>query len=217
VLNDCKKPPTEIRYQDDSVSLSIKPLEEKDAEEITKAIRLSMKNLLPFMDWAHDPITTESQRDRIKKSRENYSKGEEYEFAIFDRNSCEFLMSACWHVGKNRNKKSLEIGYWTSAKHSNKGLATLVTKILTVVGFDFMGSDRIEIGCNKQNETSHRIIKKCGFQFEGEIRNYFNSPTLDMIKNGYSTERTYLQYALLPDDRGQLPWYKKIKELIEVL
>jgi RimJ/RimL family protein N-acetyltransferase len=211
-----RPPPNEIIYKSNDISLLIKPLDEKNAEDIFTAVRATIDNLLPFMDWAHYENSIEGQRERLKKTREEYFQGKEYELAVFDHKTGEFLMASGWHKGKNRNNKSLEIGYWTCLKHCNKGLATMVTQILVVVGFDFMGSDRIEVGCNKQNVASRRVIEKCGFKFEGEISNYFNEPTAQMIQNGYSTERTYLQYVLLPKDRENLAWYEAIKEKIEV-
>lgn len=209
-------PPNEIIYQGEDISLLIKPLEEKNAEAIFTAVQNSLDNLLPFMDWAHYENTIPGQRERLKRSREEYFQGKEYELAVFDYKTGEFLMGSGWHRGKNNNNKSLEIGYWTCAQHCNKGLATLVTKILVVVGFEFMGSDRVSIGCNKQNKASQRVIEKCGFQFEGEIRHYFQEPTAAMLASGYTSERTYLQYALLPNDRKTLPWYEKIKESLVV-
>lgn len=211
-----KSPPNEIIYKGYDISLLIKPLEEKNSEDIFNGVQTSIDNLLPFMDWAHYENSISGQRKRLKKSREDYFQGKEYELGVFDHKTREFLMASGWHKGKNRNNKSLEIGYWTCLKHCNKGLATLVTQILVVVGFDFMGSDRIEIGCNKQNVASHKVIKKCGFKFEGEISNYFQEPTAEMIQNRYSRERTYLQYVLLPKDRESLAWYETIKGKIEI-
>lgn len=211
-----RSPPNEIIYKSDDISLLIKPQEEKNAEKIFTAVQASIDNLLPFMDWAHYENSISGQRERLKKSREEYFQGKEYELAIFDYKTGEFLMGSGWHKGKNRNNKSLEIGYWTCLKHCNKGLATLVTQILVVVGFDFMGSDRIEIGCNKQNVASRRVIEKCNFKFEGEISNYFQEPAAEMVQNRYSTERSYLQYVLLPKDRESLVWYEPVKAKLVV-
>lgn len=209
-----RSPPTEILYVDGDRSLIIKPLEEKNAKAIFAAVEESRETLLPFMDWAHEENSVSSQLARIAKSRENYFQGKEYALAVFDP-SGEFLMASGWLKGKNRNPRSLEIGYWTSLKHCNKGLATLVTQILVVVGFELMKSDRIEIVCNKQNRASRRVIEKCGFKFEVEMKNYFQEPSLEMVKNGYSLERSCLQYALLPEDREELTWYQRIKEKIK--
>ncbi len=208
-------PLTEILYNDGSIFLLIRPLRKEDAATLNTAVHESIDNLLPFMDWAHGELNEESQLYRISDSQQNYLKGLEYDFAVFDK-SGDFLLSASWHPSKTRNKKCFEIGYWTHVKHCNKGLATLVTKILTFTAFEFMECDRVEIGCNKANAASKKVIEKCDFIFEGEIRNYFSKPAEKMLKNNYCSERTYLLFGLTRDDLLDIPWYLKIKKYVKI-
>lgn len=207
--------PNKILYNDRNFFLEIRPLRDEDAAVLNTAVQESLDNLLPFMDWAHGELNEKNQFSRILTSKQNYLEGLEYDFAVFDE-SGNFLVSASWHPSRTRNKKCLEIGYWTNARHCNKGLATLVTKILTVVAFEFMGCDRVEIGCNKANNRSKKVIEKCGFIFEGEIRNYFPKPSNDMLKNNYSSERTCLLYSLTTDDLLEIAWYSEIKKHIKI-
>lgn len=208
-----RKAPEKITYKDEQFSIIIRPLREEDAEPIHHAVLSSRKTLLPFMDWAHLNSNVESQVERIQKSHQNYISGHEYDFGVFDSQSNEFLMSASLHASKTRNKDSREIGYWTVLRQCNKGLATLVTKILTVTAFEIIECDRVEIGCNRSNKISQKVIKKCGFKFEGEIHNYFNKPTEAMLKNSYSADRTYLLFAYTDADIKGIDWYEKIKRL----
>lgn len=207
--------PTEILYNDGSISLVIRPLRKEDASVLNAAVHESLGNLLPFMDWAHGEVSEENQLNRIITSNQNYLQGLEYDFIVFDI-SGNFLVSASWHPSRTRNKKCFEIGYWTHAKHCNKGFATLVTKILTFAAFEFMGCDRVEIGCNKANSLSKKVIEKCKFIFEGEIRNYFSRPTEKMLNNGYSSERTYLLYGLTSEDLPKVSWYSEISKSIKI-
>ncbi len=211
---NCFNPPSEISYKDSNYSVFLRPIEERDAEVIHAAVTLSFENFRPFMDWAHRDLSIEKQVERIRKSKENYAKGIEFDFSVFNKEIGEFLMSATLGPSRTPNKKALSIGYWTSVKHCNKGLATLITKILTVVAFDYMGCNRVEIGCNQANQKSIRIVEKCGFIFEGEARNYFTEPTSEMIKNGYCPNRTCVQYALIPQDLKALSWFEQIKKLL---
>lgn len=204
-------PPKEITYQDSNFFVLLRPLEERDAEVIHKAVMLSLDSFRPFMDWAHRELSIEGQIKRIRKSKEEYDKGVEFDFSVFDNETGEFLMSATLGPSRTPNKNALSIGYWTSIQYSNKGLATLITKILAVVAFDYMGCNRVEIGCNKANKKSIRVIEKCGFILEGEARNYFTEPTPEMIKNGYYPDRTCLQYALIPQDLKTIAWFDEIK------
>lgn len=207
---------TEILYNNGNVSLVIRPLRKEDASTLNTAVQESLDNLLPFMDWAHGELSEKNQFNRIITSNQNYLQGSEYDFAVFDAMG-HFLVSASWHPSKTRNKKCFEIGYWTHAMHCNKGLATLVTKILTFTAFEFMGCDRIEIGCNKANNLSKKVIEKCEFIFEGEIKNYFSKPTEQMLSNGYSSERTYLLYGLTNDCLLRVSWYSEINKHLQII
>ncbi len=208
--------PSEITYQDSKLSLLLRPLEEKDAAVIHEAVMLSLNSFRTFMDWAHRELSVEGQLQRIRKSQEGYAKGTEFDFSVFDKNTGEFLMSATLGPSRTPNKKALSIGYWTSINHCNKGFATLITKILTTVAFDYMGCNRVEIGCNKANEKSIRVIEKCDFTFEGRARNYFTEPSYEMIQNGYYPDRTCVQYALIPQDLKSLPWFEEIKSKLVI-
>lgn len=203
--------PGEISYQDSNLSVILRPLEERDAEAIHEAVMLSLENFLPFMDWAHRELSFEKQIERICKSKEGFAKGVEFDFSVFDEKTGEFLMTATLGPSRTPNNKALSIGYWTSSKQCNRGLATLITKILTVMAFDYMGCNRVEIGCNKANSKSIRVIEKCNFILEGEARNYFAEPTPEMIKNGFYPDRTCLQYALISQDIKSLFWFEEIR------
>ncbi len=207
--------PTEILYNDGKISLKIRPLHISDASILNTAVKESLNNLLPFMDWAHEELSQNKQYTRIIASNQNYLNGIEYDFAVFD-SSGNFIASASFHPSKTRNKKCFEIGYWTHTNYCNKGIATLVTKILTFVSFEFMRCDRIEIGCNKANYSSKRVIEKCEYLFEGKIRNYFSKPTEKMLENMYSPERTYLAYGLTSEDLSKITWYSEIRKYIKI-
>jgi len=79
-----------------------------------------------------------------------------------------------------------------------------------------MACDRVEIGCNKANNKSKRVIEKCEFVFEGEIRNYFSKPTETMLINAYAPERTYLAYGLVNEDLPKISWYSEINKHIKI-
>lgn len=208
--------PKKIKYNDKYFSLLLRPLEECDATVINNSIKESIRDLQPFMDWSHRELSVEGQIERILKSKKNYFSYKEFDFVVLDGSNGEFLMSASLSSARAPNKNALGIGYWTSSKHCNKGIATIVTKILIVVAFEFMECDRLEIGCNKKNTKSLKIIKKCGFNFEGEAHNYFTKPTTDMILNGYFPERICSQFVLFPQDIENLSWYNDVSNGIEV-
>ena len=202
---------TEFIYRDDIFSLHICPLTETHAEIIHAAVMLSRENFLPFMCWVHGELSVEGQLKRICQAQEQWAKGKEYNFSVFDQNTREFLMSATLRQAKAPNKNAFEIGYWTVLQHCNKGLATLVTRILTVMAVDLLKSDRVEIFCNSSNKKSRRVAEKCGFILEGDMRNYFSEPTVEMIKNGFHPDRTGSGYSLISQDLKTLPWVDEVR------
>lgn len=204
----------EVTYSDGSFALTLRPVAENDAEVIHDAVIRSLDILHPFMDWSHRALSVENQRQRIRKSMGDSSKGISYDFSVFDLETGEFLMSASLHPPRVPNKKCFGIGYWVVADHCNKGLATLITKILIVIAFESFNCDRVEIFCNKANNRSLRVIEKCGFKHEGEAKNYFPKPISSMLENGYHSERTGLQYAFVKEDIEDLTWFEEVKSKI---
>lgn len=205
-----------ISYKADTIHLLIRPLGIGDVAELQKAIKESQKELRHFLAWAHSDLSLEGHVARIEKLKTKASLGKEYHFVVSDVAN-KFLMSASWHKSKVSNSKAVEIGYWTASQHANKGLATVVTKILTVAAFEFMKCDRVEIRSNLANRASLRVIQKCEFKLEGLVRNYFSEPTPEMLQNGYTSERGCFQYALIPEDIAHLSWYESIKSKIEMI
>lgn len=205
------QPPT-ITYE----NLLLRPVVEADAEPIYQAVQASLPSLLPFMYFVHAPMSVETQLERIRALNANPSESREWALVVLDLSSSQLLMCTGYHRLHQFNPRALEIGYWTVAGHQSKGLATLVTQILIVTAFESLDCDRLIITCNSTNAASHRVIQKCGFQYEGTCRNYYPEPTSDMLQNGCSSDRTGFQYALIPEDCSSLPWYAGIRSQLEI-
>lgn len=197
-------------FKNSQYALLLRPITESDAEMIHEAVLSSKDNLLHFMDWIHRDQSVEQQRKRIRHSIDCASKRLSYDFILVHNESQEFLMSASLHASRVPNNTSLGIGYWTASKYCNRGLATVVTKMLTTIAIEQGGCDRVEIGCNKANLTSQRVIEKCGFILECEAKNYFSKPSFESVQNGFTSERTGLLYALTNNEAKKLTWYDPI-------
>jgi RimJ/RimL family protein N-acetyltransferase len=63
----------------------------------------------------------------------------------------------------------LEIGYWVASDEARQGYATEISAVLTRVGFDCFGVDRIEIRVDPANEISERVPAKLGFTKEATL------------------------------------------------
>ena len=63
-----------------------------------------------------------------------------------------------------------ELGYAMGEDYWGKGIMTEAAKAVLRYGFEILALDMVSIYRNPQNERSGRVIDKCGFRFEGILR-----------------------------------------------
>src|SRR3546814_10819142 len=63
--------------------------------------------------------------------------------------------------------EQLDIGYWVRADRGGRGVATAVSRALTVAAFQVPGVQRVRIQCEDTNHRSARVPEKLGYRFEG--------------------------------------------------
>ena len=94
---------------------------------------------------------------------------------------------------------SLEIGYWIRADSIGKGLATEIAAVLTRVGFEHFGLDRVDLSCDPENERSAKIPRKLGFVEEGTLRRRLPP------KTDGGPRRDQLMFSLLAEELAASP------------
>jgi RimJ/RimL family protein N-acetyltransferase len=201
--------PAKIEYNHHYV---LRPVELADIPKIEEALSNSLNELRVYMAWAHYLQNRPQFIDRIVTQWWNYFRGDEYEMALFDKKSGEFLVYSGFYPTARINPNCFEIGFWTSSSHKGKGLATLTTQMQIALIFEYFKGDRVEITSNVENKASLAVIKKCGFHYEGELRNFYPQGSEEMFLHGYTKERRVSLYSLIPDDRPSLAWYAPLLE-----
>lgn len=88
-------------------------------------------------------------------------------------------------------RKNAEIGYWLGEKYWNKGISTKVLKGMIEYTFNTFDVIRIFAHVFESNEASIRVLKKCGFSEEAQLKNA-------VIKN--KTIQDCLIYSILSPD-----------------
>ena len=69
--------------------------------------------------------------------------------------------------------RSMELGYSMSEDYWGQGLMTEAAQAVIKHGFGNLGLDRISITTGPENTKSQNIIRKCGFTYEGTLRQAF--------------------------------------------
>ncbi len=66
-----------------------------------------------------------------------------------------------------------EIEYCIGSAFQCKGYATESIKAVIAYGFDKINLHKVQICTKTINAPSKRVIEKCGFTYEGTLRDYF--------------------------------------------
>ncbi|HEX8454061.1 MAG TPA: GNAT family N-acetyltransferase [Longimicrobium sp.] len=151
--------------------------EEADAPRFREVIDRNLDHLRRFMPWARDePRPLDALIEHIRDARENFERGEEWQFGIFSPDEARVLGAIGLHRGDPQ--RAMEIGFWLCESAVGQGIATEATRILTNLALTTLGATRVEIRCDVLNERSAAVPRRLGYVledtreevFEGAVR-----------------------------------------------
>lgn len=111
-------------------------------------------------------------KELLDKYIGSYEKEDYYRWAIIDKNSMECIGQIAYFLVDNKNNFA-EIEYCIGSSFQCKGYATEATKAVIAYGFNEMNLHKVQICTKEINPASKRVIEKCGFTYEGTLRDYF--------------------------------------------
>lgn len=82
----------------------------------------------------------------------------------------EYVGNISLSVGTDVYRNSAEIGYFIGEPFWNKGITTKAVNLMTNFGFERLGVVRIYTGVFAFNQSSQRVLEKCGFEKEAIFR-----------------------------------------------
>ena len=116
--------------------------------------------------------TKEKVKELLDKYISSYDKDDYYRWAIINKETEECIGQIAYFLVDSKNHFA-EIEYCIGSKFQRKGLATEATKSVIEFGFNKINLHKVQI-CHKSiNIPSKRVIEKCGFTYEGALRDYF--------------------------------------------
>ena len=133
---------------------------EEDIPGLVDVVNANLAHLAPWMPWAQEPATIESQMQFFRDIDKQWDEGSNFVYGVFDA-SGRVVGGSGYHVRNGRG--ALEIGYWLAADAVGQGLMTRVAAALTEAAATVPGVTRVEIHCDAANVRSAAIPERLGY------------------------------------------------------
>ncbi|MEV7782242.1 GNAT family N-acetyltransferase [Kitasatospora sp. NPDC088351] len=135
------------------------------ATALNAAVRANLDHLRPWMEWAAE-APTRAQTGRLTAAgAAAWDAGTDFIYlAGLDARPGSVIGAFGLHgrIGPG----ALEIGYWVSAEHVGRGIATAAARALTETALALPGIERVEIRCDQANGPSAAVPRKLGYRLD---------------------------------------------------
>ncbi|MCE3255853.1 MAG: speG [Rickettsiaceae bacterium] len=127
------------------------------------------------------PRTVEEARAEIKYWINVAQYNDGIYFAIA-RKSDNKMIGSVGVSGANRHHNRIEASYDLAKEYWGQGIMTTALKAVLKYAFLELKFNRIEAFAMPGNEGSHKVLQKCGFNFEGNLKQhrYHNGKYVDI-------------------------------------
>lgn len=126
------------------------------------------KNVYQYLDW-YGPSSIDNAIEIINHWNNGYKEGWIIRFGIANKETNELIGTIFLN---SFDGKRAEIGYELSEDYWRKGIMAEALRKIVDFGFTTLGRTRIQATVCNENTASERLLLKCGFQFEGVLRQY---------------------------------------------
>ncbi len=139
-----------------------------------------------------EPVySTEAEvKELLNKYISSYDSKDYYRWAVIEKKSDCCIGQIAFFLVNCKNHFA-EIEYCIGVDYQRQGYASEATRAVVKYGFEKAELHKIQICHRSNNLPSKRVIEKCGFTYEGALRDYF-------FIDGQYYDRLY--YSILHDE-----------------
>ncbi|MFE2411455.1 GNAT family N-acetyltransferase [Kitasatospora sp. NPDC059408] len=132
---------------------------------LTRAVRANLDHLRPWLEWAAEAPSRARTARLTRAGTAAWDAGTDFMYLVgLDAEPGSVIGAFGLHgrIGPG----ALEIGYWVSARHVGRGIATTGAGALTSAALALPGIARVEIRCDQANGASAAVPRKLGYRLE---------------------------------------------------
>jgi ribosomal-protein-alanine N-acetyltransferase len=134
---------------------------------------LSRERLVPWEPaWARDELTRSAFRRRLRHYQRDLRDETGYAFFIFRREDQRLVGGLSLSNVRRGVTLAVTLGYWMGLPFHNRGYMTEAVDTVLPFVFGTLWLHRVEAACLPSNQSSIRVLEKCGFEREGLARRY---------------------------------------------
>ncbi|MET8701674.1 GNAT family protein [Kitasatospora sp. NPDC004723] len=135
------------------------------ATALNAAVRANLEHLRPWMEWAAEAPTPARTVALAVAGVAAWDAGTDFIYlAALDAEPDRVIGSFGLH--RRIGPDALEIGYWVSAEHGRRGIATAAARSVTAAALALPGIRRVELHCDPANTASGAVARRLGFRLD---------------------------------------------------
>jgi RimJ/RimL family protein N-acetyltransferase len=145
-----------------------------DLQALFEAVSTSADHLRPWLAWASVEPLEQGLADFISRSIEEFDRGENYGYAIWNLVESTLIGGAGLHprLGPGR----IEIGYWVRTGWLRRGIASAAARALTEAACLLPGVEEVRIHCDEANLASAGVPRGLGFRLLRTVEDEVTAP-----------------------------------------
>jgi RimJ/RimL family protein N-acetyltransferase len=140
--------------------ITLRPPRRSDADAITAAVQ---DPDIPAFTMVPTPYAVEDAIAWVERTAASWRDGTAADFVVVDRETGELLGSVGVQPVDERTGRA-EVGYWVSASARGRGVASRALRLVAGWALDTVGLRRLEALVFVENERSHRVAARAGFE-----------------------------------------------------
>ena len=153
------------RWALETPRLRLRPPGAADGPGLNAAIAASLPELQRWMTWCPTMPTVDDSTRNCADAGARALAATDLPLVVLDRNDGQVLGRFGLHP-RDPQRGSFEIGYWLRSDRTGQGLATEAVRAMTWLATHTLGSQRVEIRCDRRNLRSQRVAERAGFILE---------------------------------------------------